>query len=99
MNRTFNVTPRAGEDLKSIGRYTLKKWNKAQRDKYLREIDKKFQWLANKPKLGKHRKDVKKGYYSFPQGSHVIFYIIFEDRIDIIGVPHKNMDILNYFDT
>ncbi|MCF6327440.1 MAG: type II toxin-antitoxin system RelE/ParE family toxin [Devosiaceae bacterium] len=98
MSGIFHITPRAGEDLISIGRYTLKKWNRVQRDKYLREIDRRFQWLANKPELGKHRREIEEGYYSFPQGSHVIFYIILEDRIDIIGIPHKNMDILNYFD-
>ncbi len=98
MTTSFRVTPRALEDLKNIGAYTLDVWGKAQRDTYLRAIDKRFQWLASHPKRGKHRTDIENGYYSFPQGSHVIFYIIQNDGIDIIGIPHKNMDILNYFE-
>jgi len=32
-----------------------------------------------------------------PQGSHVIFYLIGTNTIDIIGVPHKHMDVLGHF--
>lgn len=99
MSTKFRITPRALEDLQSIGRYTRSEWGKVQRDKYLRDMDQRFGWLADQPKLGKHRRDIEDGYYSFPQGSHVIFYIIRENIIDIIGIPHKNMDILNYFYT
>ena len=95
----FRITPRAAEDLKNIGRYTLKIWGKKQRDSYLRDLDQRFQWLADNPRSGKHRTDVQNGYYCFPQGSHLVFYLQRQGGIDIIGLPHKNMDILNYFDT
>ena len=45
----------------------------------------------------KHRPDSADGYYCFPQGSHLIFYLIGKDVIDIIGVPHKQMDVPSYF--
>ena len=45
----------------------------------------------------KHRRDIADGYYCFPEGSHLIFYLIGKDVIDIIGVPHKQMDVLGYF--
>lgn len=57
----------------------------------------RFEFLAKNPLHGKHRADIQKGFYSFPQGEHVVFYLIREEGIDIIGVPHKEMDILNYF--
>jgi len=44
--------------------------------------------LAETPQLGKHRTAVAEGYYSFPQGEHVVFYMIGEKGIDIIGIPH-----------
>ena len=65
----YRVTPRAEEDLKSIGRYTH----------------------------GRHRTDITEGYYSFPEGQHIVFYLCSHDGIDIIGIPHKDMDILSYF--
>lgn len=89
---------RARADLIQIGRYTLKIWGRPQRDSYLRDLDRRFHWLAEHPNLGKARPDIQEGYYCFPQGSHLVFYILRDDGIDIIGIPHKNMDILNYFD-
>ncbi len=96
-SRKIRVTPRARADLKNIGRYTEEVWGKVQRNLYLKNIDARFRWLADNPQLGKHRLDICKGYYSFPEGQHVIFYLINNNSIDIIGVPHKEMDIISYF--
>ncbi len=49
--------------------------------------------------MGKHRAELDLGYYCFPQGSHLVFYLINDNGIDVIGVVHKEMDILNYFDS
>ncbi len=97
MTNAFRITPRAAQDLRNIGRYTLKRWGKEQRDTYLRALDRRFAWLAELPDRGRHRPEVQEGYYSYLQGSHVVFYLIREAGIDIIGIPHQRMDILNYF--
>lgn len=60
----------------SSGRYTEPQWGKSQRNSYLQEFEKRFRWLAENPRLEKHRSDVTEGYYSYPQGQHVIFYLI-----------------------
>lgn len=93
----FRITPRARDDLKNIGRYTARQWGQTQRNVYLKDLENRFDWLAEHPILGKPRSDVAHGYYSFPQGEHVIFYLIGQDGIEIIGVPHKEMDIISYF--
>jgi toxin ParE1/3/4 len=93
----YRVTPRALEDLKNIGRYTEQQWGKRQRNTYLRTLEKRFGWLAENPQLGKQRTVIAEGYYSLPQGEHVVFYMIGEESIDIIGIPHKEMDIIAYF--
>lgn len=97
MSQTYRITPRAAEDIVSIGRYTQETWGRKQRDRYLRALDKRFAWLAENPKMGKDRADIKDGYYSFPEGSHVVFYLVRENGIDIIGIPHQHMDVINYF--
>ena len=97
VTKKYRITPRARNDLLNIGRYTEKTWGKNQRNIYLKEIEMRFQWLAENPLLGKHRTDIDKGYFSYPQGQHVVFYLNDNGVIDIIGVPHKEMDILNYF--
>lgn len=94
---TFHITPRARDDLKNIGRYTEWQWGKNQRNTYLKNFEKRFHWLAENPQLGKHRSDVSEGYYSYPQGQHVIFYLIGQECIEIIGIPHKEMDTVSYF--
>jgi len=93
----FRITPRARDDLKNIGRYTQKTWGKAQRDKYLLDMDQRFDWLSKRPKVGRIRDDIAQGYYCYSQGSHLIFYTISDDFISIIGVVHQDMDVLNYF--
>lgn len=93
INRKVRVTPRARDDLKNISRYTERIWGKAQRNSYLKSIDARFHWLAE----GKHRTDICEGYFSFPESQHVVFYLIGSNAIDIIGIPHKEMDIINYF--
>lgn len=96
-NRRYRVTPRARHDLINIVEYTERTWGKTQCNIYLKTLEARFQWLADNPLLGKHRTDISEDYYSFPQGQHVVFYLIGDNVIDIIGVPHKDMDVISYF--
>lgn len=98
MAAKFNLTPRAKEDLRAIWLYTLRVWGETQADHYTSEIHERCGWLADQPKIGRHRPDIEEGYYCFNQGRHVIFYVPKEETIDIIGIPHREMDIENYFD-
>ncbi|WP_049630152.1 type II toxin-antitoxin system RelE/ParE family toxin [Cellvibrio sp. pealriver] len=93
----YRVTPRAKDDLKSIGRYTEQKWGKLQRNKYLKQLEQRFEWLAENPLLGKSRLELCNGIYSFPQAEHVVFYRCNAGMVEIIGVLHQEMDVLNYF--
>jgi len=97
MKRAFRITPRAAQDLRNVARYTFKTWGRQQRDTYLPAIDRRFSWLAENPNLGKPRPEIKEGYFSYPQGAHVIFYLVREGGVDIIGVPRQRMDVINYF--
>lgn len=98
MTRKVNITPRAKADLQDIWTYTLEIWGEAQADKYIGELFERFEWLAEQPQLGKHRPDVENGYHCFGQGRHLVFYLIRDTAIDIIGVPHESMDIDHVFD-
>ena len=55
-------------------------------------------WLSENPLIGKPRTDIKPGYYSFPEGRHVIFYTLTSYGIDVIGIPHQRMDVAGYLD-
>lgn len=95
--RKIRITPRAREDLRNIGRYTERAWGKAQRNRYLKSIEARFQWLAENPLLGKRRTDIGEGYHSFPEGEHVVFYLFDSGNLDIIGITHKEMDTISHF--
>ena len=98
MSARYRITPRAFKDLKAIAHYSLANWGVLQRDAYLDDLEQRFTWLAENPQAGKQRTDVCDGYRSYLQGAHIIFYIVREDVIDIIGVPHQSMDIEGYFE-
>tara|TARA_R110002096_G_scaffold377631_2_gene571458 strand:+ start:12199 stop:12351 length:153 start_codon:yes stop_codon:yes gene_type:complete len=49
VKKQFRLTPHALEDLKNIARFTSLKWGAKQRNKYLRDIDQRFVWLAENP--------------------------------------------------
>ncbi len=83
----------ARQDIISIRDYTMDTWGQEQASKYLSQLEQRFEWLAENPRSGKKRGDVKEGYQSYPEGRHVIFYRITEDGIEVIGVPHQSEDI------
>ncbi|MEJ2419284.1 MAG: type II toxin-antitoxin system RelE/ParE family toxin [Exilibacterium sp.] len=58
MTKTFNVTPRAKADLRGIWNYIFDHWSEAQADKYVGELYERFAWLADRPRIGRHRADV-----------------------------------------
>ena len=88
----FKLTPAALNDLREIARYTENKWGTDKRNQYLTAIDNRFHWLAENPNFGKRRDEIKTGFYSYPEGRHVIFYRVKNDVIEILGVLHQSMD-------
>ncbi|WP_299752118.1 type II toxin-antitoxin system RelE/ParE family toxin [uncultured Tateyamaria sp.] len=90
----YRLTPRALYDLDAIADYSLDRWGPRQTEDYLRQLADRFQWLAENPSVAHTRDDVADGYRSFPEGKHVIFYLVMsEEEIAAIGVPHSAMDV------
>lgn len=96
MNSNYSLRALALQDLEEIWLYTYKKWGFEQADSYLNLLFARFTWLAGNPLIGKDRNDIKSGYYCFPEGMHLVFYTICENGIDIIGIPHQSMDVINH---
>ena len=96
MTNGYHLRSQAQEDLESIWLYTHEQWGINQADSYLGALIQRFDWLAENLTLGKPRDDIKPGYFCFPEGMHLIFYIIKNNQIEIIGIPHQSMDIVEY---
>ena len=97
MTPTYSIRALARADLEEIWVFTFEEWGLEQADKYLNSLFSRFEWLSRNPYTGKDRDDIKNGYYCFPEGMHLVFYTMTEDGIDIIGIPHQNMDVINHF--
>lgn len=96
MTPAYSVRQIVEADLERIWFYTFQEWGIEQADTYTRSLIARFAWLATNPQAGKSRDDVKVGYYSFPEGMHIVFYTMGEAGIDIIGIPHQSRHIINY---
>ena len=88
----------ADNNIEDIWLYTAREWGTEQADNYLLKLYERFSWLAEHPYYGKNRADINPDYYCFPEGKHHIFYVISENKIEIIGIVHERMDVLRYFD-
>jgi len=66
MAKGFNLTNRAKEGLRGIWSYTLRNWSERQADHYIATLYERFEWLTERPDVGKHRPDIHEGFYCFP---------------------------------
>jgi len=94
----YLLSESAQQDILSIRDYTLKQWGKTQTGKYLSLLQKRLEWLADNPALGKKRDEVKEGYNSFPEGRHIIFYRNADGGIEVMAIIHQSEDIDTHFD-
>ena len=92
----FRLSPYALRNLEEIGFYTLENWDILQADKYLELLDEAFQRLSKNPYIGYVRNDIKQGYYSYPEGSHIIYYRIKNNFVEIMAILHEKMDAKRY---
>ncbi len=89
----FQLTNAAKNDLVGIAKFTQQHWGVEQRNKYLAQLDDTFHQLADNPGLGKTCDYIKRGYRKFSIASHVIYYRTDSNRIKIVRVLHKRMDV------
>ncbi len=92
MNRRLAFSPAAAADLDHIWTYTAEVWGLDQADRYTDEIRDACLDLAPGIRLGRPV-DVRAGYFRQAAGSHVIFFRIHAQRIDVIRILHKRQDV------
>lgn len=81
------------KDLESIRDFTLQRWGVSQTERYLGELFACFDELAANPGLGRPREELSPGCRSFPQGRHVVFYVIGDRGVEIIALVHQSADV------
>lgn len=94
----FRITEDAKEDLLGIRQYTLENWGTDQSRKYLENISQKLLVLSKNPLLGIAREDFGENIYSFPHGSHLMYYTIAQDQLVLFAVLHTSMVPLKHLE-
>ncbi len=87
----FRFSRRAEADLLRIAEYTLRTWGKAHAARYLGEMEKWCQTLANNPALGRLCDDVRPGLHRLEHGKHVVFYRRESLGILVTRILHQRM--------
>ena len=98
MTTEYQLREQARADLAAIWQSTTRHWGKRQADRYYNELIACFKALARDLYLGKTRDEVKLGYRSFPQGRHVVFYVVTTSAVEIIGILHQSEDVETHFE-
>ena len=92
MTIRFTLSPRAQRDLDEIWVYTVKRWSIDQAEIYTRRIGRDIATVAVRPAMGTACPDIRDGYYRYQTGSHVLFYRLIVDGIDVVRILHGRMD-------
>ena len=101
MANKFEIAELARADLKAIWTY-FAEFNHNSADNFMRKLAKKFQLLADNPKLGRSHDEILLDLRSFSYKNYTIFYLPFENGVEIYRVLHgaRNIEDLfeNYFE-
>jgi toxin ParE1/3/4 len=88
----YVLSPGAQSDLDDIWTYTEDKWGIDQAELYIRQLRQHIETVAAQPAIGRACFEVRAGYHKYRAGSHLLFYRLTSQGIDIIRILHKRMD-------
>lgn len=91
MAKPYRVSPLAEADLEEIWLYTAKCWSMEQADTYHRNFVKAFEELAAGLRQG--RPSVLPDFQKYLCGSHVIYFLMYADCLDVIRILHQRQDV------
>ena len=91
----FVISKKAVADLEEIWLYTVEKRSVEQADRYYNLIVDEINYICKNINAGKSMEHVRKGYRASKVKSHLIFYKVLNDTVEVIRILHERMDIEN----
>ena len=91
----FFISKKAVSDLEEIWLYAIEKWSIEQADRYYNLIFDEINYICKNISAGKSMEHVRKGYRASKVKSHLIFYRVINNTIEVIRILHERMDIEN----
>ncbi len=93
----LELTQAALADLRSIRRYTLKRWGKAQEQHYIDLIWRKFSDLQATRDRCRFRNDLFPNCQVAAVEKHVVLFRVQADTLQVVRVLHGAMDFSRHF--
>ena len=96
---SIRFTEQADADLLSIYIYTYNTWNEEQAIEYTDGLKDTVNKLAANPtRIGTvDRSSVRPGYRSYRYQSHLVFYRVSGQFVEVVRILHKRMDVGKQF--
>ena len=90
---SYTLSSAAQADLEGIWDYTVRRWGEAQAEDYTRNIQAACEALGNGVLVSRSAEEVRAGYRKVTVGSHVMFFRMQSDVVEIIRILHQSMDV------
>ena len=91
----YVISFRAITDIEEIWLYTVEKRSVDQANRYYNLIFEEINYICKVPDCGKQVDYIRIGYRVSKVKSHLIFYKVVNDMVEIIRVLHQRMDVEN----
>ncbi len=91
----YVISRKAIANLEDIYRYTARTWSVAHADRYYKLIFDEVNHICRHPDGGRDMSHVRKAYRASKVKSHLIFYRVHNETIEIIRILHERMDVKN----
>lgn len=98
MKYTYVLSEEATTDIDEIFDFGEYKFGNAQAIKYLIGLEDHFEKLSKNPDIGRERNDIKKGLFSLPYFSHIIFYRKLKRKLRIVRVLYGGRDLIRFME-
>ena len=94
----YVISKKAVSDLEDIWLYTVDKWSIEQADRYYNLIFDEITFICKNPKTGHQMDDVRKNYRAAKVKSHLIFFKVDNNIVQIVRILHEHMDVKSRLD-
>lgn len=89
----YIISKNAISDIEDIWRYTVKKWSADQANRYYQLIFDEINFICSKPESGKQIDHIRAGYRMSKVKSHLLFYRVVNNTVEVVRILHERMDI------
>jgi toxin ParE1/3/4 len=93
---SYSLSNKAALDIEEIAEYSITNWGFARAERYILDLHRAFETLAEFPHLGRDAGHLRPGYFRFEHDRHSVFYRKMESGVFIVRVLHMTQQADNH---